>query len=294
MQESPRDERLARNLRDHVYKLSAEIGERSIFNYQNLELAADYIAEQFGKMGYKVDFQTYTVEDKEIKNIIATKIGTKSPEEVVIVGAHYDSCFNPGADDNASGVAGILELARLMRNKPVDRTIKFAAFVNEEPPFFQTEAMGSRIFAREAKKNNLGIKAVVVLDLIGYYTNNFNSQRYLPIIGIFFPNRGNFVGVFGNFQSRHLVSSIVKEFKQHSSFPLQSIALDHIPATDFSDHWSFWKEGYPAVMVSDTAFLRHRNYHKATDTWEKLNYNAMACVIEGIYPAIIALCRSDK
>jgi len=147
------------------------------------------------------------------------------------------------------------------------------------------------VYARQAKKSGEDIKAVIAFDLIGYYSNKFFSQRYLPIVGIFFPNKGNFIGVIGNYKSRHLASTIVRSFKKNSRFPIESVALDFIPAKDFSDHWSFWQEGYPGVMISDTAFLRHRNYHKVTDTWEKLDYNDMACVIEGMHPVIIELSK---
>lgn len=283
----PRDSTLSGRLKKHVVKLSSEIGDRNAFNYNNLEKAADYVAKQFISYGYDIKFQEYVVGNKRVKNIIAVKSGIKLPNEIIVVGAHYDSCFNPGADDNASGIAGLLELARMMINKDVDRTIEFIAFVNEEPPFFKTEEMGSRIYAKEARVENKNIKAVIIFDLIGFYSNKIFSQRYPIIAGLFFPNKGNFIGVFGNFKSRYLATEITKIFKSNYSFPITSIALDFIPGIDFSDHWSFWKEGYSAVMISDTAFLRHKNYHKSTDTWKKLNYKDMACVIEGIYEVLV-------
>lgn len=278
----PKDNAIINRMKQHVVKLSEQIGDRNVFNYGNLGKAADYIVEQFMSSGYRVEFQEYTVENKKVKNILAIKEGAKLTQEVIIVGAHYDSCFNPGADDNASGIAGLLELAKMMANKNVNRTIEFIAFVNEEPPFFKTDRMGSRVYAKKARVENRNIKAVIVLDSIGFYTDEIFSQRYPIIVGLFFPNRGNFIGVFGNFKSRYLASEIARIFKSNSSFPIVSLALDFIPGIDFSDHWSFWKEGYPAVMISDTAFLRHKNYHRITDTWEKLNYKGMVCVIEGI------------
>lgn len=287
----PKDNALSEKLKRHVVKLSNEIGDRSIFNYENLEKTAGYLEEEFLSYGYNIEFQKYIVSNRETRNIIAKKTGIKFPNEIILVGAHYDSCFNPGADDNASGIAALLELARMVANENVDRTIEFVAFVNEEPPFFKTEEMGSRIYAKRARAENKNIKAVIAFDLIGFYSNRIFSQRYPIIAGLFFPNKGNFIGVFGNFKSRYLVSEITRIFKNNSSFPVASIALDFIPGIDFSDHWSFWKEGYPAVMISDTAFLRHRNYHKNTDTFEKLNYKDMACVIEGIYEVLIQFSR---
>ncbi|PIV39709.1 MAG: aminopeptidase [Candidatus Omnitrophica bacterium CG02_land_8_20_14_3_00__42_8] len=283
----PKDNMLPEKLKRHVVKLSNEIGDRNISNYENLKKTADYIVVQFLSYGYNVTFQKYSVAGKEVKNIIALKTGSRFPNEIILLGAHYDSCFNPGADDNASGISGLLELARMIANKKVDRTIEFIAFVNEEPPFFKTEVMGSRIYAKECKAENKNIRAIIVFDLIGFYSNKPFSQRYPVILGLFFPNKGNFIGVFGNFKSRYLARQITRIFKNNSSFPIASIALDFIPGIDFSDHWSFWKEGYPAVMISDTAFLRHKNYHKNTDTWEKLNYKDMACVIEGIYGVLV-------
>ena len=283
----PKDNMLPEKLKRHVVKLSNEIGDRNISNYENLKKTADYIVVQFLSYGYNVTFQKYSVAGKEVKNIIALKTGSRFPNEIILLGAHYVSCFNPGADDNASGISGLLELARMIANKKVDRTIEFIAFVNEEPPFFKTEVMGSRIYAKECKAENKNIRAIIVFDLIGFYSNKPFSQRYPVILGLFFPNKGNFIGVFGNFKSRYLARQITRIFKNNSSFPIASIALDFIPGIDFSDHWSFWKEGYPAVMISDTAFLRHKNYHKNTDTWEKLNYKDMACVIEGIYGVLV-------
>lgn len=286
---APKDGQLATRLKHHVYKLSKEIGDRNVFNYSRLEQTAEYITNQLKSYGYDVQFQEYFINHKKTKNIIITKTGEKFAREIIIVGAHYDSCFNPGADDNASGVAGLLELSRLLKDKTTDRTVKFIFFVNEEPPFFKTESMGSRVYAREAKKSGEDIKAVIVFDLIGFYSNRIFSQRYLPITGMFFPNKGNFISVISNFKYRHLTSTIVKYFKKSSKFPIESVALDFIPAKDFSDHWSFWKEGYPGVMISDTAFLRHKNYHQNTDTWDKLNYEYMACVIEGFSSVITDL-----
>lgn len=283
---------LAEVLKSHVYKLSQELGERSVFKYDKLEEAADYIAGQFTALGYEVEFQEYILENKKSRNIIITKKGTKPADEVVIVGAHYDSCFNPGADDNASGVAGLLELARLFSNIQTNRTVKFIAFVNEEPPFYKTESMGSRVYARAAKARKESIKAVIILEMIGYYSDKPNSQSYPPFLGLLYPNKGNFISVVGNFPSRWLVKKIVASFKAKTPFPLESAVLaGFVPGVDFSDHWSFWKEGYPAVMITDTAFYRYAHYHGSGDTYEKLNYPALAEVVNGLSASIIELAK---
>ncbi len=273
----------AQILKDHVYKLAHEIGDRSIFRYDKLEEAAGYIVQTLASFGYNVEFQEYTLSNKIVKNIIATKIGIHRPKEIIIVGAHYDTCFNPGADDNASAVAVLLELARSMSDKQTDYSIKFIAFVNEEPPFFKSEDMGSRVYARAAKARKEDIKAVLILEAIGYYSDRPHSQRYPLIYGLFYPNKGNFIAVVGNFRSHWLVKKAVSHFKKETEFPIESIAtFGFIPGVDFSDHWSFWKEGYPAAMITDTAFYRNPNYHSYSDTYEKLNYESMAEVAKGL------------
>lgn len=282
--------RLAGTLKSHVYKLAQEIGERSIFKYEKLDEAARYIAEQFSSFGYNVEFQNYTVLNKTVKNIIASKAGIERPGEIVIVGAHYDSCFNPGADDNASAVAGLIEMARSMSDKQANRSVRFIAFVNEEPPFFKTEDMGSRVYTREIKAKAENIKAVLILEMIGYYSDRPHSQRYPPVYGLFYPNKANFICVVGDFRSRWLVKKVVSSFKNQSQFPIESmVAFGFIPGVDFSDHWAFWKEGYPAVMITDTGFYRNPHYHASSDTYEKLDYESMSEVIRGLSAVLIEL-----
>lgn len=283
---------LADKLQNHVYKLAGEIGDRSIYKYYNLNEAADYITNQFVSLGYTVEFQEYKAEGKAVKNIIAVKQGLNKAQEVVIVGAHYDSAFNPGADDNASGSAGLLELARLVKDSRPARTIKFIAFVNEEPPFFQTEEMGSRVYARNAKAGKEDIKAVIVLEMLGYYSDKPKSQAYPLFLDLFYPNKGNFIAVVGNFSSYSLVRKVVKAFQKHASFPVESLTAPSIvTGVDFSDHWSFWKEGYKAVMITDTAFYRNHNYHTSSDTFDTLNYDKMAEVTAGLAAVINELAK---
>jgi len=278
---------LAKELKHHVYKLAHEIGDRSIFQYEKLKQAERYIADQFSSLGYTVELQKYSVLDKTVINIIATKTGLYRPKEIIIVGAHYDTCYNPGADDNASAVSGLIELARLMSDKQANRTIKFIAFVNEEPPFFKTGSMGSSVYVRYIKERMEDIKAVVILEMIGYYTDEPNSQRYPPFFGLFYPNKGNFITVVGNFSSRGLVRKVVSGFKKQTAFPIESVVtFNFIPGVDFSDHWSFWQEGYPAVMITDTAFYRNPNYHSSTDTYETLDYKSLAEVTKGLNAAL--------
>jgi len=274
---------LVQQLRERVDKLARHIGDRSMFKYRRLNEAAGYIAREFSSLGYKVKFGKYRVGTKTFRNIIAVKEGEFKPQEVVIVGAHYDTCYNPGADDNASGVAGLLALAEALSDRDTARTVKFIAFVNEEPPFFKTDTMGSRVYTRSAKEKGEDIKAAFILEMIGYYSSREHSQRYPPLLGIFYPNKGDFIAVVGNIFSRGLVKRTVSLFKEETSFPIEAlVAPAALPGVDFSDHWSFWQEGYPAVMITDTAFYRNPHYHHGSDTPEKLDYEAMAQVIKGL------------
>jgi len=279
---------LIKRLKAHVYTLSHEIGDRSMFKYDKLERAAEYITEAFSSFGYEVKFQEYEVQGKTAKNIIALKTGAKRPEEVIIVGAHYDTCFNPGADDNASAVAGLIELARFMSDKRADRSIKFIAFVNEEPPFFQTEEMGSRTYARDARARGENIRAVLILESLGYYTDKPFSQQYPPLIGFFYPNKGNYIGIVGNPPSGALAKKIFSLFKEKSRFPAELFVFPaFFTGVDFSDNWSFWKEGYPAVMITDTAFYRNPHYHSPSDTYETLDYEGLTEVVKGLEAVLL-------
>ncbi|PKN01510.1 MAG: aminopeptidase [Elusimicrobia bacterium HGW-Elusimicrobia-1] len=286
-----KDIMLAGRLEKHVYKLSHEIGDRSVFEYHNLQKAAEYIAGQLSSFGYSVRFQSYDVLNKKVGNIIAEKKGSQKPCEVIIVGAHYDTCFNPGADDNASGVAGVIELAREFSKRDTKHTIRFVAFVNEEPPFLKTGDMGSVVYAKELKKKGDVIKGAVILEMIGYYTEKTFSQRYPPLLGAVYPNKGNFICLAGNFPSRKLLNKVVSGFRKGTSFPVESITLGFAPGADLSDHWSFWEEKYPAVMFTDTAFFRYPHYHKDSDIWEKLDYEKMSYVVKGVASALRELAE---
>lgn len=283
---------LAQDLERHVYRLSHEIGERSVFEYENLEKAACYITEQFKSFGYEVEFQTYSTAGRQVRNIIAVKPGTRKPEEIIIAGAHYDTVKTPGADDNASGISGILELAKSLSSEKTARTVRFIAFVNEEPPFFQNETMGSVVYAKEARAKQENIKAAVILEMIGFYSNKPFSQHYPPLVGVCFPNRGNFIALVGNFSSRQLVRDISSAFKKRTRFPLETAVLpSFVPGVTFSDHYAFWKEGYPAVMLTDTAFYRSPNYHRQSDTYETLDYLYMAEFTDGLRAALVKLAN---
>lgn len=281
---------LAEKLKAHVYRLSHEIGERGLFKYDNLNKAAEYITGEFRSFGYEVGFQEYKICNRVFKNIIVTKTGSARPGEVVILGAHYDSMRGPGADDNASAVAGLLETARAFAGVTAGRTIKFIAFTNEEPPLFKKKSMGSSVYAKAARANKDDIKGALILEMIGYFSDRPRSQRHPFGLNLFYPKTGNFIGITGNAKSRELIGSIVSSFRAASDLPIERLVLpDIVIGIGMSDDWSFWKEGYPAVMITDTAYYRNPNYHKKSDTYDTLDYKSMAEVIKGVSASLKAL-----
>ncbi len=274
-------------LRRIVTFLSEDLGVRNYIHYQNLQEAADFIQRSFEEIGYSVESNPYEINGVTFRNIIAEKPGNNPAGGILLIGAHYDSCYNPGADDNASGIAGLIELARLLKDVPFTHTLRFAAFVNEEPPFFLTDQMGSSVYAKQLRSKGEPLRAAVILEMLGFYSEKLFSQKYLPLLGPFYPNRANFITIVGNFPSRKIVKDLYQGFKAASTFPVERIvAPSSIPGIYYSDHWSFWKAGYPAVMITDTAYLRSPHYHAKTDLPGTIDYPRMAKVIFGFKEAI--------
>lgn len=278
------------NLRSTVKTLSVDIGVRNLESYENLNKSAQYIQDSLKAYGYEVIRQDYAVDGKDYHNIIARSNDWDDRKEIIIVGAHYDSCFTLGADDNASGIAGLLEVARLLKNEPSANQVQFVAFTNEEPPYFSTSVMGSRVYTRWLHRHGFKVKVAVIFEMLGFYSDNLFSQRYLPLIGSFYPNQGNFIAAVGNFPSKDVLGKLVHYFKKSSSFPMESlVAPSFLPGIYFSDHASFWREGYPAVMVTDTAYLRNKHYHKQSDQIETINFYKMSYVVHGLKEAILKI-----
>jgi len=278
------------NLKKHVIELSSKIGIRNMKSYEKLNMAEKYILSEFEKEGYKLTLQNYDVDNKTVYNIIVKKDGTDRSLEPLIIGAHYDTDENPGADDNASGIAGLLELSRMFNDKTISRDLIFVAFVNEEEPYFQKETMGSKEFADSLKNENQKIKGAIILEMIGIYSNKANSQKYPRPLGILYPNKGNFLMSIGNSKSKKLMQEFEKPFEKSCGIPYRDISFD-VEGTDWSDHWSFWVNGYKAIMLTDTAYLRNFNYHTNNDTYEKLNYKYMAETVKGIYGALFNMVK---
>ena len=284
---------LTERLQAHVLRLAGEIGERNVFRSQALQAAADYLRAQWASLGYPVVSQSYEARGVRSENLEVTLPGVSRPSEIILIGAHYDSVRgSPGANDNASGVAALLELSGALAQAKPARTLRFVAFVNEEPPFFDWGEMGSKVYAEGARARGDDIRLMISLEMLGYYSDEPHSQRYPPLFGFFYPDRANFISFVSNFGSRRQLKELVAAFRARSDFPAESLAtFEFVPGVGWSDHRSFWREGYPAVMVTDTAFYRYSHYHSQTDTPEKLNYPAMARVVTGLQRALGLLAR---
>ncbi|WP_202812141.1 M28 family peptidase [Sulfuricella sp. T08] len=282
---------LADRLRGHVSHLADEIGQRNVFRPDALHAAADYIRHEWAAQNYQVNSQYYQAMGVKSENLEVCRTGKTKPEEIILVGAHYDTVRgSPGADDNASGVSALLELTRLFATEETEHTLRFVAFVNEEPPFFFWSQMGSSVYAEAAKARGENIRLMISLEMLGSYSDKPGSQSYPPLLRHFYPNQANFIALVSNRASRKELRQLVAAFKSHSDFPVESLAaFEFIPGVAWSDHLSFWRAEYPAIMITDTAFYRNAAYHTAIDTTEKLNYSAMARVTEGLFHALKAL-----
>ncbi|MDI6776756.1 MAG: M28 family peptidase [Syntrophales bacterium] len=276
----------------HVEHISTHIGSRSILEYTKLEATKRYIVSCLESFGYVPTLQNYTYGGKVYSNVIVSMKGEKYPDETVIIGAHYDTVFDtPGADDNASAVAILLEMCRILKDYSPKKTLKLIFFVLEEPPLFRSEYMGSYIYAADAKARNENITAMLSLEMLGYYTDQKGGQMFpLPLMGLMYPSTPNFIGVVGNLKSKRLVERVKNYLLEGSSVPVVSLStFSFVPGVDFSDHRSFWKMGYPAVMITDTAFYRNPNYHSERDTINTLNFDKMSDLLKGLVHVTKAL-----
>lgn len=275
-------------LQQHVYQLAGDIGERNVFTPAALRAAEQYVREAFVAQGYEVVDQPMTERGVTSANLEATLPGTGCGDQIILLGAHYDTVpGSPGADDNASAVAALLELARLQRDIRSRRTLRFVAFTNEEPPFFDTSAQGSRTYAAAARREGDDIRLMLSLEMLGYYRDQPGSQRYPPLFRWFYPDRANFIALVSNFRSQRSMRRFAHAFRDSSQMPLEHAAtFAFVPGAAWSDHLSFWRSGYRAFMVTDTAFFRNPYYHTAADTPDKLDYERLAEVTRGIHGAV--------
>jgi Zn-dependent M28 family amino/carboxypeptidase len=275
---------LETRLRRDVGHLAGTIGARSVFRPEGLASAADWIESRFRETGFDPARQTFRVEGVDCSNLEVEIRGSSAPEEILVVGAHYDGVGDcPAANDNATGTAAVLALAASMRDAAPRLTLRFAAFVNEEPPWFRGEAMGSRVYARRCRERGERVAGMISLETLGCYSDAPGSQRYPPGIGWLYPATGNFAAFVGNLRSWRFVRRCAKAFRASSGFPLESAALPGwLPGVGWSDHESFWIQGYPALMVTDTAPFRYPHYHTAEDTPDKIDHPRFAAVVRGL------------
>ncbi|MGH1345605.1 MAG: M28 family peptidase [Nannocystales bacterium] len=277
-----------------VQVLAEEIGERNIQNPEALGRAADHVEQRFHGCGYaEVRRQAFRVDGQEVVNLEAVLPGTMRPDEVIVVGAHYDSApGTPGADDNASGVAALLELACELFQRSGQRSIHWVAYVNEEPPYFQTAEMGSVVHANAIAAAGVNVLGMVSLETIGYYRGEPETQHYPFPMGAFYPKKGDFLAFVGNRHSKHLLRRAITVFREHAFLPSEGgLAPSTIQGVGWSDHWAYWQHGFAAIMVTDTAPFRNRNYHETTDTPETLDPERLALAVEGLLPVVVDLAR---
>jgi hypothetical protein len=285
---SPAEAALADRLRDHVERLAGQIGPRPSSQPVAIDAVVTHIDQALRSLGFDVRQLAYALDGKDAVNLQVEVRGSHRPEEIVVLGAHYDTFHGtPGADDNASAVAGLLEVARLLQGRTPRRTLRLVAFANEEPPHFFTDTMGSRVYARACRARGETITAMLCLEMIGYYASAPGSQRYpdqlAPVLRRWLPTRGDFLAAIANARSWRLLLPFYRGFRRCSGLRLIPIALpERIEAIRFSDNSSFWDEDYPALMVTDTSFMRNPHYHQATDTPETLDYPRLALATLGI------------
>lgn len=276
----------------HVDMLAGVIGPRYPGKRGTMEATAAYIESELNAIGLTVTRESYSINGQPIDNLVVNVPGTRRSNDIVILGAHYDSTpTTPGADDNGSAVAVLIETARLLRDISPRSTLRFVAFACEESPYFHTDEMGSMIHARGCTKRGENVVAMLCLEMVGYFVDGKNSQQVPPGIPKWlrwlFPSRGNFLAAVANPNSWKLCWQFRRGFKKATRFPLFSIVLpERIPEIHLSDHRAFWLEGFPALMLTDTSFLRNPNYHLQTDTADTLDYDRMAQVTIGVASAV--------
>jgi hypothetical protein len=280
------EQNIARRVDIHIATIASR--PHNVRHYDELEKAARYIKQQLNALGYQPFAQVYRVDGRDVRNIEAT-IEPAEPERsrgTLVIGAHYDSYGDaPGANDNGTGTAAVLELARLLSDLRgrSDARIRLVLFVNEEPPYFKTSDMGSYRYARLLAGRNERVIGMLSLETLGCFFDQPGTQHYPPPFGLLYPSEGNFIAFVGMLGSREFLHAVIRSFRSHTAFPtVGGVAPGAIPGIDWSDHWSFEQFRYPAVMVTDTALFRYAHYHQPTDTPDKVDVEKLARITRGI------------
>jgi len=284
---------IAARARRVVEVLARNFPSRNGLHRTNLLGAADFIEKEFLSIGCNVKSQAYETHGGTVRNLTIEQPGQDRTRPCIVIGAHYDSVLGtPGADDNASGVAGLIELVRLLKNYSNRRTICFAAFAHEEPPYFLTPWMGSRQYAKSLKRAGTNVQVMFSLEMIGYAGDTFEQSYPFPFLRQLgrYPKHGNYIGLVGNLRTRRITKIVLNAMRGECNIGIESLtAPGFLPPLFLSDHAAFWKAGYPAIMVTDTAFLRNSHYHRASDTDDTLNYIFLAEVVKGMFHAVLEL-----
>jgi Zn-dependent M28 family amino/carboxypeptidase len=290
---SKKENKLSEDLSRDVRKLSVEIGERNLSHANQLDLTAAMIDAELTAYGYDVQRLEYDVRSQKVANIEASKKGISQSDEIVVIGAHYDSVEgSPGADDNGSGVAALLAIARAVAADHFARTVRFVGFVNEEPPYFWHDAMGSLVYARACKARGDKIVEMLSLETLGYFSDDEDSQRYPFPLGAFYPSEGNFIAFVGNTSSRASVRAAVGAFRNAARVPSEGgVYPGFLPGIGWSDQWAFWQVGYPGIMITDTAPFRNPNYHTRNDLPQTMDFDRFAKVVEGVIDVVRAFAN---
>jgi len=276
-------------IKEHLTSITKTEGYRNFEDTATLNKVANYIHLQFSKYADTTFYQTYTINDITYKNVVC-RFGTKRQKAVMVIGAHYDVCGKQeGADDNASGVVAVLELARLLNNSHLTRPVELVAYTLEEPPYFGTRFMGSYVHAKELKKTNTPVYGMIAVEMIGFFTDTKGSQSYpFAPMKVVYGKKGDFILLAKKSNHGQFVKHFSKQFYEANTIKTKSLTSPgKIEGVDFSDHRNYWKLGYDAMMITNSAFYRNHNYHRPEDTMESLDFNRMAGVIDAIYYAVI-------
>lgn len=288
---------LEAQLRAHIQMLAGTIGARDHVMFpKQLVRAEAYVTSQLESMGYRVRKVGYPIRERTWNNVEATQLGNELPDEILVVGAHYDSVAeSPGANDNASGVAAMLELARAWAGRTSRRTVRFVGFVNEEPPHHMKPTWGAWVYAKRCRAAGDQIVGMISLETLGYYLDSEGSQKYPPGLAAFYPSKGDFVAIVGNIDSRAFVHRVTRAFRKATAqLPCEAIAsIEGIRGISWSDHAAFWNEGYPAVMLSDTAPFRYPSYHTPGDTPDKIDHARLARATFAAERVLVELADGD-
>lgn len=290
---SPLEEEISENLEQHVIKLSKEIGDRSYKKPAALKAAADYIYEKLECSGVKRQRQPFKTESKQsFENLEASIEGCGNAEEILVIGAHYDSADCPGANDNGSGVAALIELTKLLSKENLDRGVRLVAFPNEEH-FYGSNGMGSYFYANKCRERNDNLIGMICLETIGYYSEESKSQKFPAGLSQFYPDRGNFLAFIGNTNSKAFLKRTISLFRKEACFPSEGlVAPSYLMGVSRSDHSQFWEHGYEAIMLTDTADHRYPYYHHPEDTHDKVDYECLARIVVALAAVIKELANS--